>query len=157
MAFKLYILRHGAALMQAPKDSLRMLSEAGKAQAKIAGERLADEHISAIIASPYVRAQQTAEIVSQTLGFTGNIATCHGITPDDTPSAVLTLLDEYSSETALLMVSHQPLVGSLIGCLVDGDLSEPVSMGTGSVVCLSMDVVGLAQAELKWSYHSSRW
>ena len=153
MSVKLYILRHGDAVMQAPRDSLRRLSELGHHQAKMAGERLIGENVSTVIASPYVRAQQTAEIVSQVLNCKHGIITSHSMTPDDEPSAALNFLNNYSNESGVLMVSHQPLVGTLIGYLTQGNFSAPVPMGTGSLVCLSMEVVGIGQAELEWTYH----
>jgi phosphohistidine phosphatase SixA len=51
------------------------------------------------------------------------------------------------------MVSHQPLVGALLGLLVEGDMAGGYMMGTASVALLSCPHVGVGQARLHWLQH----
>jgi phosphohistidine phosphatase len=91
-----------------------------------------------IIASPYVRAQQTAELVRQALGFSEAVVTVPWLTPDSDPRKVLDNLDLYASDN-VLVVSHQPLVGSLIGLAVHGSLQQAEPMHTASLAELEAD------------------
>ena len=64
---KFYFVRHGqseanAALIVA--DSTPPLTENGIGQAQRTGEELKHKNISCIMTSPYIRAQQTAEIIA---------------------------------------------------------------------------------------------
>jgi phosphohistidine phosphatase len=91
---KLWVLRHGEAHHQAPTDAERELTEAGRAEVLRSAAHLQGLALDAIYASPYVRAQQTAELVRDALG--------HG---------------EPIKLENILLVSHQPLVSTLLGLL----------------------------------------
>ena len=159
MTLRLYVMRHGDALMDAPRDSLRPLSRLGHDQSIDSAEYLktelaANKPIGAILASPYLRAQETTKNVVNTLGYSGEVITCEQITPEDSPDNVIQLLSNYESSGVVLMVSHQPLVSSLIGRLLTGNYYDGVSMGTATIACLDMAVVGAGMAELVWARHS---
>ena len=149
----LYIMRHGDAVQFAKTDAERSLSDLGRGQAARMVPHFTQQLPSRVIASPYLRAQQTCDIVCNGLGITG-FDTVNGITPDDDPFEVMRLLIPHEKET-LLMVSHQPLVSSLVGLLVDGTVAGGYMMGTASVACLSLDVVSPGQATLQWLRHAS--
>ncbi|NBF08240.1 phosphohistidine phosphatase SixA [Pseudomonas sp. Fl4BN1] len=133
---KLWILRHGQAESHAATDAERNLTAHGREEVLRSAAQLIGQPISAIIASPYVRAQQTAQLVCEALGFEGEIRTVPWLTPDANPLQVLEQLD---SADNLLLVSHQPLVGSLIGLLQHGHLRDPLSMNTASLAELEGD------------------
>ena len=62
-----YFVRHGESLLNAAgirQASEGGLSDNGKAQAKQTGERLKDRAIQIIIASPYIRTKETANIIN---------------------------------------------------------------------------------------------
>lgn len=73
-----YFLRHGQSqanienIFAGQKEDSR-LSELGFKQAEVASKEIAKAGITRIIASPLMRAQQTAEIVAQGINFTGTI------------------------------------------------------------------------------------
>ena len=165
MTFRLYVMRHGDALMRASRDSLRPLSQLGHDQAVDTARHLYSHLCSAsvnetnnsvglILASPYLRAQETTRRVVEGLGYKDEVLTCGKITPNDSPDSVIKLLSGYESFGSVLMVSHQPLVSSLIGRLVSGHFHEGPPMGTASIVCLDMPAVGIGMADLKWVKHS---
>ena len=157
MSFRLYVMRHGDALMRAPRDSLRPLSQLGHDQAVDTAKQLCSRlstPIGLVLASPYLRAQETTHHIVEGVGYTGEVVTCDKITPNDSPDSVIKLLSDYESFGSVLMVSHQPLVSALIGRLVSGHYHEGPPMGTASIVCLDMPAVGIGVANLEWLKHS---
>ncbi|MBN0975713.1 phosphohistidine phosphatase SixA [Pseudomonas hygromyciniae] len=133
---KLWVLRHGEAESHAPSDAQRNLTERGRDEVLRSAAHLIDQPISAIIASPYVRAQQTAELVRTALGVVPEIRTVPWLTPDSNPQQVLEKLD---TDDTVLLVSHQPLVGNLISFLQHGHQRQPQPMHTASLAELEGD------------------
>ncbi|PHN21471.1 phosphohistidine phosphatase SixA [Pseudomonas sp. ICMP 460] len=136
---KLWILRHGEAQAQARTDAERNLTEQGRGEVLRSAAHLIGQPISAILASPYVRAQQTAELVRDALGFEPPIKTVAWLTPEGNPLQVLAQLDTDSADDNVLLVSHQPLVGSLISFLQHGHQRQPQPMHTASLAELEGD------------------
>lgn len=135
---KLWILRHGEAHSEARSDAERQLTTRGRDEVLKSAAHLLGKPLHLIIASPYVRAQQTAELVHQVLGLNEPIMTVPWLTPDSDPQQVLSQLDRYSMDDVLL-VSHQPLVGALVGLLVEGHYREAQPMNTASLAELEGD------------------
>lgn len=135
---KLWILRHGEAQNRARTDAERELTDNGRAEVLSSAASLMGQPLRWIIASPFVRAQQTAELVRQALGFSEAVVTVPWLTPDSDPRKVLDNLDLYASDN-VLVVSHQPLVGSLIGLAVHGSLQQAEPMHTASLAELEAD------------------
>ncbi|WP_296256997.1 MULTISPECIES: phosphohistidine phosphatase SixA [unclassified Pseudomonas] len=133
-----WILRHGEAQYRARTDAERELTTNGREEALTSAAHLLGQPLRWIIASPYVRAQQTAELVRQALGFSDSIVTVPWLTPDSDPRKVLDNLDVYASDDVLL-VSHQPLVGALIGLAVHGNLQQAQPMHTASLAQLEAE------------------
>nr|WP_178115108.1 phosphohistidine phosphatase SixA [Pseudomonas sp. SWRI 103] len=129
-------MRHGEAEGHAPTDAERNLTEHGRAEVLRSAAHLIGQPLGAIIASPYVRAQQTAHLVREALGFDADIRTVPWLTPEGNPSQVLENLD---SDDNVLLVSHQPLVGSLISFLQHGHQRQPQPMYTASLAELEGD------------------
>lgn len=86
---KLWILRHGEAESQVRTDAERNLTEHGRAEVLRSAARLIGQPLDAIIASPYTRAQQTAQLVREALGFEPDIDTVPWLTPEGDPRQVL--------------------------------------------------------------------
>jgi phosphohistidine phosphatase len=149
---KVWILRHGEAHSQARSDAERELTDQGRKEVLKSAAHLLGKPLHRIIASPYVRAQQTAELVHQVLGFNEPIITVPWLTPDTDPRVVLSQLDLYSTEDVLL-VSHQPLVGSLVGVLVHGHHREAQPMNTASLAELEGDFPLAGLMELRSVRH----
>ncbi len=130
---KLWILRHGEAEAHARTDAERNLTERGRAEVLRSAAHLIGQPLNAIIASPYVRAQQTARLVREALGFVSDIRTVPWLTPEGSPEQVLAHLE---AEDNVLLVSHQPLVGNLISFLQHGHSRQPQPMYTASLAQL---------------------
>lgn len=132
---KLWVLRHGEAEQRANTDPQRRLTDHGREQVLRSAARLLGQPLQAIIASPYVRAQQTAALVHDTLGFAQPVITVPWLTPESDVRQVISELERLALEHVLL-VSHQPLVGALVGMLEHGHLQQPVPMTTASLAAL---------------------
>lgn len=131
----LCLLRHGEAEAMAPSDAQRRLTPRGEQQVRAAAEHLQSLGLTRILVSPYVRAQQTAALVQQQLGFTGLLQTVSWLTPDSSPQQALGELDAFEGES-LLLVTHQPFVGALGGLLVHGSRQQSLPMHTASLALL---------------------
>lgn len=148
----LWLLRHGEAEPRARSDAERPLTERGRREVRKAAERLRGRALEHILVSPYLRAQQTAELVRETLGLKLPLTTVDWATPDDAPRTAASHLDAYPGEC--LLVSHNPLLGSLSGLLVHGHLQQPLGLSTASLVALDGETIpGLMQ--LAGLYHPS--
>jgi phosphohistidine phosphatase SixA len=65
---RLFLVRHAEAAPGEP-DELRPLTPAGRAVARDLGERLATEHLDAVVSSPLLRARETAEQIARAAGL----------------------------------------------------------------------------------------
>ncbi|HEK1008081.1 TPA: phosphohistidine phosphatase SixA [Pseudomonas putida] len=135
---KLWVLRHGEAEPRANTDAERRLTSHGREQVLRSAGHLLGQPLQAIIASPYVRAQQTAALVLDTLGFAEPVRTVPWLTPESSVQQALGEIERLGLEHVLL-VSHQPLVGSLVGMLEHGHLQQPAPMSTASLAELEGD------------------
>lgn len=137
---KVWVLRHGEAQSRARSDAERELTAHGREEVLKSAVHLSDKSVQRIIASPYVRAQQTPELVRQSLGFNDPVVTVPWLTPDSSPREVLLQLDKLGVDEVLL-VSHQPLVGELIGVLAHGSPQQAEPMSTASLAELEGEFV----------------
>lgn len=149
---KIFVMRHGEAELFSSSDASRRLTSAGKDNCKSVAEALHKKNIDffdKVIVSPYIRAQQTWESMS-------NIFAVESIVTDDsfTPSGdalfccdYLKALIEQDDLSHILVVSHLPLVGYLTAHLVS-DLAPPM-FPTSGVFCIDYDRSS-QRAELLW-------
>ncbi|MGE7991176.1 phosphohistidine phosphatase SixA [Pseudomonas sp. NPDC089554] len=135
---KLWVLRHGEAEPRANTDAERRLTAHGREQVLRRAAHLLGQPLQAIIASPYVRAQQTAALVHDTLGFGEQVRTVPWLTPDSDVQQAIAELERLGLEHVLL-VSHQPLVGTLVGMLEHGHGQQSAPMSTASLAELEGD------------------
>ena len=110
---KLWLLRHGEAEAYQRHDADRQLTEQGRQQILQTAEFLRDIPFDRVLSSPYLRARQTAELLSATLQRQGNNEVVPWLTPEEDVREVVRKLDGYPAESVLL-VAHQPLLGNLV-------------------------------------------
>ena len=127
----IWILRHGEAEPHARRDAERELTAHGREQVLHSATLLIGQPLDSILVSPYVRAQQTAELVRKALGFTSGLITVPWLTPESEPKFAVSKLPDSGN---VLLVSHQPFVGELISLLVHGHVRQPQPMQTASLV-----------------------
>ena len=136
----LLILRHGEAGPGYP-DAERALTDWGRGEVERLAAWLAGRSDLAglhLLASPYVRARQTAAIIGEALGTA--VETLPIITPDDDPAAVADWLLARPAERPRLLVSHMPLVGALTELLVEGRADRGLGFPTAAVAELEAEV-----------------
>lgn len=141
-------MRHGEAESAAGSDAQRQLTPSGRDDITQMAESYKEElsQVDVIWTSPYLRAQQTAQLMSERLSVP--VITQAFLPPNGNPLDVLDALEEHRRQTVLI-VSHQPLVG----ILVDGLAAlEPgrYRMGTGSLAYLSTGIYANGCCELQW-------
>jgi len=144
---QLFILRHGEAQSVAPTDAQRQLTARGRLQVEqiLQASLSAMGDVNCIYASPYIRAQQTAEIASRVLRLP--IVTCEQLVPDTPRSDVVQLVESLQCDPqgeggrlTPLLVSHQPLVGSFVDWLCGLEYGRSV-MGTGALAAIDASVI----------------
>nr|WP_262925197.1 phosphohistidine phosphatase SixA [Pseudomonas guariconensis] len=145
-------MRHGEAEPRANSDAERRLTAHGREQVLRSAARLLGQPLQAILASPYVRAQQTAALVREALGFAEPVRTVPWLTSDHDAGQVIGELERLGLEQVLL-VSHQPLVGTLVGLLEHGHGQQPAPMSTASLAELEGDWPLAGVMTLRGLYH----
>ncbi|TEW53305.1 phosphohistidine phosphatase SixA [Psychromonas sp. RZ22] len=116
---QIYIMRHGQAEMMAYSDAERNLTDIGREESELMAKYLLKQKVSfdAVLISPYVRAQQTWESVSPFFEGITNIQTLPCLTPSgsarDTVDEIFAL--QAQGLKSILIVSHLPLVGYIVG------------------------------------------
>ncbi len=149
---KLWLLRHGAAEAYQRHDAERQLTEQGRQQVLQAAELLRDVQFDRVLSSPYVRARQTAELLCSTVQRKGFIETVPWLTPEEDVREVVRKLDGYPVGN-LLIVAHQPLLGTLASWLVDADRLHGLPLETASVACLEGEFIGAGTMQLRSLQH----
>ncbi|MCK1793655.1 phosphohistidine phosphatase SixA [Pseudomonas violetae] len=134
---KLWVLRHGEAEPHGTRpDSERELTANGRVEVLRSAAELVGQPLTAIYASPFKRAQETAILVREALGFLPQIRTVEWLTPDCRPQAVA---EQLVSVECVLLVSHNPLVGNLLGYLQHGHVQAPEAVRTAGLAELEGD------------------
>jgi phosphohistidine phosphatase SixA len=106
---RLFLVRHAEAAPGEP-DELRPLTPAGRAVARDLGERLASEHLDAVVSSPLLRARETAEQIARAAGLTpeADERLAPGATAEDLKAVI-----EGRGDT-VVAVGHQPDCSALL-------------------------------------------
>ncbi|ACT06204.1 phosphohistidine phosphatase, SixA [Dickeya chrysanthemi Ech1591] len=134
------IMRHGDAVPDAASDALRPLSRRGDEESRQMAAWLNDQaiDIERVLVSPYVRAQQTLQVVAELVPLPENECL-----PELTPGGNAELLCDYllalakEGTRAVLVISHLPLVGYLVAGLCSTD-NAPM-FATSAIACVELD------------------
>ncbi|MCE0463522.1 phosphohistidine phosphatase SixA [Pseudomonas uvaldensis] len=146
-----WVLRHGEAEPHGSRpDPERALTAHGREEVLRSAAELIGRPLTAIYASPYVRAQQTAQLVREVLGFEPELLTVDWLTPQTPPQTVLEHLRDRDN---VLLVSHNPLVGSLLGLAQHGHLQQPEQVHTAGLAELEGDLPLAGAMTLKGIKH----
>ncbi len=137
----LVLMRHGQAEPYRSDDASRALVAAGVAEAERAARFLQQQGYvpTDILASPYRRAQQTADTLQRSLALSVAIATESSLQPDGDADQVAQLLTAVSdakatgSVSVLLVTTHMPLVSGLLYVMTGRDQG----FSTGSLAVLA--------------------
>lgn len=150
---RIFILRHGQAEHPVTTDEARQLTPKGRADTKQILQLCSDnmKNLGAIYASPLVRAQQTAAIAATF--FSGlHIQTTSLLAPEAAPIEVYEWLASLGCASVLL-VSHQPLVGTLVNQLC-GTAPGFYPMGTSSLAAIDVSIPTPVMGKMHWLHHA---
>ena len=151
---EIYILRHGIAVDRGTpgykKDSDRPLTQEGEEKMhQIADTMLAmGLKFDLILSSPYTRAEQTAQIVADTLDH--EVTFTKSLAPD---ANALELIAEINDEKphSVLLVGHEPDLSRLISVLVCGTSDSSFELKKGGLCKLTAETITFGRcATLNW-------
>lgn len=151
----LYLIRHAIAEEESPsvEDRQRALTEKGaKKMRNIAkGLKTLGIEFDYIISSPYVRAQQTAEILGDVFKLRKRIVISESIAPMGDPSQLLAEINEKYTVNSLAIVGHEPYLSNLISLLTAGGAPLEMTFKKGGVCYLTTDDLHhTRKATLQW-------
>ena len=152
----LYIIRHAIAVDEGTADfenSQRPITDKGrKKMRQIAkGLRSLGVEFDVILSSPYLRAQETAEILGDVFKMKKKIIFSESLVPEAEPEKVIAEINESHTVDSLALVGHEPHLSSLIGLLVANNINIDITLKKGGVCHLSADDLHHAhRATLEW-------
>jgi phosphohistidine phosphatase len=138
---RLYLVRHGIADERPPDgaggDAKRPLSARGVARTRAAarGFAVCCGPVDRIVASPLVRAGQTARIMARTLRLRAGVETAAELLPEADPAATLAWLGTRREE-ALMLVGHMPHLEALAALLLAGRIGARLRFRKAGVCAL---------------------
>lgn len=143
---QIYIMRHGQAEMMANSDAERALTSLGVTESQKMAADLAKQNVcfDAVLVSPYLRAQQTWQSVRPLFPEVENVQTLQCLTPSGSARKSVNEILALQAEgvETLLIVSHLPLVGYIVGELAPA-AGVPAFL-TSAVAHLELDESGFA-------------
>ena len=138
---RLYVRRHVEAEDDAPSDAARRLTPRGLEQARTVGRFCARVGIEPelVLFSPYVRAEQTARAFAEAWP-TGarTLQTASFAASGMHPEAGLRELRAYERFAGVMLVGHQPDLGSL-ACSLLG-IRDPGALPVGKAALIGLDL-----------------
>lgn len=153
---KIYLLRHGIATEKgkgSPGDALRPLVPQGikETRAVARGMKRLGIEPDLILSSPLVRARETAAIVAKILGTPGRPECSDHLAPGGSFSGLVGDLQARKGVTDVLLVGHEPFLGSLIGYWTAGSKYSFVTLKKAGLCKLEAESVGEGRcAVMKW-------
>lgn len=131
----LFFLRHGVAVERDPHsfpdDSRRPLTLKGEDRVRLVCDALQALELSfdAILSSPFLRARQTAEIISGSLGLRRVLQFHPDLAPTGNPQTLLRFVNRISTKPEnLLLVGHEPYLSELLSMLISGHTDASIDL-----------------------------
>jgi phosphohistidine phosphatase len=158
MSMELYILRHGlAGEFGDPRyhdDSQRPLTAEGRRKMHQAalGMKAMGLSFDLALASPYLRARQTAEIVCRQMDCLNILQITENLEPGRDPRKLITEINEHGlNNKSVLLTGHEPFLSGLIAYLISGSHSPQVEFKKGALCKLEVGELKYGRcAELHW-------
>ena len=150
----LYLIRHAIAEEESPsgEDSQRELTDKGAKKMRLIakGLRTLGVDFDLILSSPYVRAVQTAEILSEVFKKKKFVLSDH-LTPMGDIDLLIAEINEKYSVNSLAIVGHEPYLSGLVSLLTAGGTPVEMTFKKGGVCHLSTDDLHHThKATLEW-------
>jgi phosphohistidine phosphatase len=144
---ELYLIRHGIAQARdfSLKDEDRTLTKVGQDKTKEIAKRLYELGLrfDVILTSPLVRSHQTAEIFAQ-MQLTSQLQVATDLAPNGNIHSWLDWLEQqqYSPDSKLALIGHQPDLGHWASMLVWGEVTEKLILKKAGTIGLTLPEVG---------------
>ncbi len=152
--YELYLIRHGVAEERGdswPDDSKRPLTEEGIQKMRKAARGLAKMGVrfDAVLASPYVRTRQTAEIVATAFDERPPIVAVESLAPGGSTQSVMNDLERQGRRARVAIVGHEPNIGELAARLAGA--RYPLQFRKGAVCRIDVNALPPDHAgALRW-------
>lgn len=165
---EIYLIRHAIAedredFEKTDKDdSLRPLTAKGRKKMQKTALKLHDliGDVDAIVTSPYVRARQTAEILSQ-IFYETPVKEALELVPHAPALGFIRWMQAHGRDVqSLLVVGHEPHLSLLASYLLAGKNESFIELKKAGIACLEMGLAeeaGPASAHLKWLIPPKLW
>jgi phosphohistidine phosphatase len=150
---RIYLVRHSDAVDRLPSmpDEARYLSARGRVSFREMARRFRDAGglPTRILTSPFVRAVQTAEILSETLRYDGEVVLDPRLSPGFDVAMLNAVLDGCPCEREIAFVGHEPDLGGILARLLS--LPQGYAMRKGAIAALDLPIAGdPLRAGLAW-------
>ncbi|MDX2116043.1 MAG: histidine phosphatase family protein [Planctomycetota bacterium] len=146
---RLYLVRHGKAEKKSPtgRDEDRPLQPRGERQSRWLGETLTGgaraDAPRLILASPALRASETARIIQSIVGCTLRVEPALQIgEPAEEILDIIARTAETGDDAPLMLIGHNPTMEILIPALVPGLDGEQCEMRTGMAAIIDVPDAG---------------
>lgn len=153
----LFLIRHAEAVPEAATDMSRELTETGREQARklaAAFQRLG-VNLEAIVASPYVRAQQTAgEMLAGWSEPKPPVHTFDEIGFEVRPKKIVKFLKELGLDSVAI-VGHQPGLSRFAAWLI-GSKKAQIDLDKAGIIKINCDTLEKGGGALEWLI-TSEW
>jgi len=153
---RIYLVRHGHAEEKAGKDdAARALTAAGRRDIAAAAPCVAAslDRPLRVICSPYLRAQQSAEILRELLRIEERLQVSEALLPESDWGALREVLERFEEEgvRSVIAVGHNPSISQICASIVAGSPEARIELSKGSVACLEVDNLhGRPPGDLRW-------
>ena len=135
------------------KDAERSLTVAGRREMEeIATSMLSQGmRFDRVLASPIKRAYETAAIVSKTFKTPSLLEQWNELRPEASRPDLYRKLSRLKQDSEVLLVGHEPYLGTLIGEMVSGNGNSHISLKKGGLAKIRVtSFVPKASGELRW-------
>ena len=107
-----------------------------------------------IVASPYLRAQQTARIAARVFGYEEPVLMSTRLVPEAAPVEVWAEVRDMEPDSPLLFVAHEPLLSATASWLI-GETRVMINFRPGTLVRIDFDAIGATpQGQHRWTLHA---
>ena len=141
---RIYLVRHSDSVDRVPSmpDAARYLSARGRVSFREMACRFRDAGglPTRILTSPFVRAVQTAEILSETLRYDGEVVVDPRLSPGFDVDGLTAILDVCPGEREVALIGHEPDLGRVLTSLLS--LKAPYAMRKGDIAALDLPTAG---------------
>jgi phosphohistidine phosphatase len=140
----LYILRHGDAgpnKSSSADDNARELTEHGRTDLRRLIEHVVRAGLpspSIILASPLIRARQTAEIVKNAWSGSGDIHASQSLVSGDVLRMMAEVAEQYPQHHAVLLAGHEPSLSALASAVLAGSERSFIELDKSGLVHISV-------------------